>query len=134
MHRKEIEIRWRDMDALGHVTNSVFQTYFEEVRDELFERTLHDPDVARNFVLVHIAISFRKTLTQADDVVTATCEFLQFGNSSVTTRETIVDREGNVCAEAESVTVAWEPLSNRSRPLTPTQRAAFEDGARLPRP
>src|SRR3982751_3811505 len=34
MHEKRIEIRWRDVDAYGHVNNAVYLTYLEEVRDE----------------------------------------------------------------------------------------------------
>ena len=37
MHEKQIEIRWRDMDAFKHVNNAVYATYLEECRDELVE-------------------------------------------------------------------------------------------------
>jgi acyl-CoA thioester hydrolase len=30
VHEKRIEIRWRDLDAAGHVNNAVFLTYLEE--------------------------------------------------------------------------------------------------------
>src|SRR4029079_15408617 len=33
VHEKQIEIRWRDQDAYGHVNNAVYLTYLEEVRD-----------------------------------------------------------------------------------------------------
>jgi hypothetical protein len=38
VHEKQIEIRWRDQDAYGHVNNAVYLTYLEEVRDEWLER------------------------------------------------------------------------------------------------
>ena len=38
MHEKRIEIRWRDLDAYGHVNNAVYPTYLEECRDEWLER------------------------------------------------------------------------------------------------
>jgi acyl-CoA thioesterase FadM len=31
VHEKQIEIRWRDQDAYGHVNNAVYLTYLEEV-------------------------------------------------------------------------------------------------------
>jgi acyl-CoA thioester hydrolase len=125
MHEKKIEVRWRDIDALGHVNNAVYLTYFEEVRDELFQRTLDDEDALRNFVLAHIAIAYRRGVTQADDVVNARAEVVRVGTSSVTTREAVVDQQGLVCAEAESVVVAWDHGAARSRPLTDMERAAF---------
>ncbi len=33
MHETRIRIRWRDMDAYGHVNNGVYLTYLEECRD-----------------------------------------------------------------------------------------------------
>jgi acyl-CoA thioester hydrolase len=125
MHDKEIEIRWRDIDALGHVNNAVYLTYFEEVRDELFQRTLDDEEAIRHFVLARITIAFRRGVTQADDFVIARSGVVRIGTSSVTTQETIVDQQGAICAEAESVVVAWDPAANHSRPLTETERAAF---------
>ena len=38
VHRKRIPIRWRDMDAYGHVNNAVFLNYLEEARDEMVRR------------------------------------------------------------------------------------------------
>jgi acyl-CoA thioester hydrolase len=125
MHDKKIEIRWRDIDALGHVNNAVYLTYFEEVRDELFQRTLDDEEAIRHFVLARITIAFRRGVTQADDFVIARSGVVRIGTSSVTTQETIVDQQGAICAEAESVVVAWDPAANHSRPLTETERAAF---------
>ena len=34
-HEIRIKIRWRDMDAYGHVNNAVYLTYLEECRDRL---------------------------------------------------------------------------------------------------
>jgi len=30
--RVPLQIRWRDLDALGHVNNAVYVTYFEQAR------------------------------------------------------------------------------------------------------
>ena len=35
MLEKRIEIRWRDVDAYGHVNNAVYLNYLEEARDAL---------------------------------------------------------------------------------------------------
>lgn len=32
VHSMELPVRWRDMDAFGHVNNSVFFSYFESAR------------------------------------------------------------------------------------------------------
>ena len=44
MHEKTIDIRWRDLDAYGHVNQAVYLTYAEEVLDEWFRQKLgRDP-------------------------------------------------------------------------------------------
>jgi acyl-CoA thioester hydrolase len=37
-HTVRTPVRWSDMDALGHVNNAVYMTYFEQARIELFQQ------------------------------------------------------------------------------------------------
>ena len=34
----ELQTRWKDMDAFGHVNNAVFLTYIEDARTSCFKR------------------------------------------------------------------------------------------------
>jgi acyl-CoA thioester hydrolase len=111
------------------VNNSVFLTYLEEVRDEWLGRTLGDPAETWNWVLVRVAIDFRREVTLADDVVVARCGLASIGTSSIRTREEIATRGGELAAEAEAVLVARDRESGRSRPLTDAERSAFERSA-----
>ena len=126
MHEKRIEIRWRDMDAYGHVNNAAYLTYLEEARDEWLERTLGDAGSAWGFVLARVAIDFRSELRQDDDVVVARCGLERIGTSSVRTREELRKLDGTLSAEAEAVLVARDLEAGRSRPLTSAERAAFD--------
>jgi acyl-CoA thioester hydrolase len=132
VHEKQIEIRWRDQDAYGHVNNAVYLTYLEEVRDEWLERALGDSGDSWAYVTARVAIDFRRELTQDDDAVVARLRLTRIGTSSLTTREEIVTSAGELAAEAEAVLVARDPDSGRSRPLSDPERAALElelDGA-----
>lgn len=131
MHEKRIEIRWRDQDAYGHVNNAVYLTYLEEARDEWLELTLGSGEGLWDYVVARVAIDFRRELTQEDDAVVARCELDRIGTSSVRTRETLVTVGGELSAEAEAVLVARDRASGASRPLTETERAAFEREAAL---
>ena len=126
MHEKQIEIRWRDQDAYGHVNNAVYLTYLEEVRDEWLERALGDAGDAWGYVTARVAIDFRRELTQDDDAIVARLWLTRIGTSSVTTREEIVTVGGELAAEAEAVLVARDTETGRSRPLTDVERAALE--------
>lgn len=125
-HQKEIEIRWRDLDAYAHVNHIVFLTYLEEARDEWLGRVLGDPARVWDYVVARVEIDYRRELTLDDDRVVATCALDRLGTSSLVTRETVLTRAGDVAAEAEAVLVARDRETGRSRPLTPDERRAFE--------
>ncbi len=126
MHEKQIEIRWRDLDAYRHVNNAVYATYLEECRDELVDSVLEGIGDVWDYVLARVAIDYRRELTQADDVVVVRCAVERLGTSSITLREEIRTRDGELSAEAEAVLVARDQKTGRSRPLTEAERAAFE--------
>jgi acyl-CoA thioester hydrolase len=129
VHEKEIEIRWRDLDAYGHVNHAVFATYLEEVRDEWLERALGRDGDLWDYVVARVAIDYRRELRLEDDRVRARCGLDSLGTSSVRTREAVVVGDGQVAAEAEAVLVARDPETQRPRPLTEAERARLEAAA-----
>lgn len=125
-HEKQIEIRWRDVDAYLHVNNAVYATYLEECRDEWLERSLGDAGDLWDYVLARVAIDFRRELRLEDKAVVVSCRLERMGSSSLTLREEIRTREGELSAESEAVIVARDRENGRSRPLTQAERDAFE--------
>ena len=126
VHEKRIEIRWRDCDAFEHVNNAVYATYLEEARDEWLAQVLGDTGDLWGFVLARVAIDFRRELTQADDVAVVRIRLTRIGTSSLGFAEEILTLGGELAAEAESVVVARDETTHRSRPLSDEERAAFE--------
>jgi acyl-CoA thioester hydrolase len=116
-----IVIRWRDIDAYGHVNNAVYLNYLEEARDRLVEELFGDA-MAWDFVLAHVGIDFRNELVLADAEVVVRCGIASVGRSSIRTREEIRKLDGTLAAEAESVIVPRDREKNRSRPLTEAER------------
>jgi acyl-CoA thioester hydrolase len=119
-----IPIRWRDVDAYGHVNNAVFLNYLEEARDRLVESLFGAG--AWDFVIARVAIDFRSELRQDDEAVVVRCGVTGFGTSSVRTRELVHAMDGRLSAEAESVIVARDPEAGRGRPLTDAERAILQ--------
>jgi len=125
-HEKEIEIRWRDLDAFNHVNHIVFLTYLEEVRDEWLGRVLDDATLVWGYVIARVEIDYRRELTLEDDVVVARCSLDRLGTKSVVTSEAVVTRGGETAAEAKAVLVARDAETGRSRVISDAERAAFE--------
>jgi acyl-CoA thioester hydrolase len=126
MLERRVELRWRDMDAYGHVNNAVYLNYLEEARDAWAQEVLGKVTDTWDFVLARVAIDFKQELTQGDEAVLVRCALDSIGRSSVRTREEIVKQDGTISAVAESVIVARDPRVGRSRPLTDGEREALE--------
>jgi acyl-CoA thioester hydrolase len=126
VHEKQVEIRWRDVDAYRHVNNAVYLTYLEECRDEWLEKALGSGNETWDFVIARVAVDFRRELRLDDDRVVVRCRLERIGTASITTREEISTPDGTVAAEAEAVLVARDPTSGKSRPLAPGEREALE--------
>jgi acyl-CoA thioester hydrolase len=63
----DIHIRFRDLDAMGHVNNAVVFTYFEMGRTEFFLRHLGSGEPSGfNFILAHIRCDYLLPLTLGD--------------------------------------------------------------------
>ncbi len=126
MHEVRIRIRWRDMDAYGHLNNAVYLNYLEEARDALVQKVLGPITNTWDFVLARVAIDYRAELTQDDAEVLVSCRLDSIGRASVRTQEVVAKLDGTVSAEARSVVVARDPSTGTSRPLTDEERAALE--------
>lgn len=125
MLERRIEIRWRDLDAYGHVNNAVYLTYLEEARDAWAQQILGTVTDTWDFVLVRVEIDYRAELTQADGAVLVRCQLESIGRSSVGTREVILKLDGTVSATAGSVIVPRDPATGRSRRLNDEEREAL---------
>jgi acyl-CoA thioester hydrolase len=115
-----IPIRWRDIDALGHVNNAVYLTYLEELLTAYLGPTLGD-----DWVTARTELDFRHEITLPDREVTARAELEQVGTSSVTTRVVLELADGTVALEGRVVLVAWDPAARRSRPLSVAEKQAL---------
>ena len=115
-----VKVRWRDVDALGHVNHAVFLTYLEEGRDAFFIQTLGgDP----SYVVVRLEVDLRAEVRYEDQRVTERIAADRLGTTSLTTRATIVTPGGEVAAEALVVTVNWDAGNRKPVPFTEAERA-----------
>ena len=101
------QVRFRDLDPMGHVNNAVFLTYLEQARIAFFEQqglpvALDD----MNMVVARVEIDFRAPVELAKEVEVAV-RATRFGTKSFDFEyELTVD--GEVVAEAKTVQVAYD--------------------------
>ena len=120
-----IEVRWRDLDALGHVNNAVFFTYFEFARLSYLRALLGDDfevDPATSlprgyqFILAEVTCHFRSPITLADRPVVA-IHVSRVGHKSFVFEYRMTDRvTGRLLAEGCSTQVWYDYAAGQSVP------------------
>jgi acyl-CoA thioester hydrolase len=130
MAEKRIDIRWRDLDAYGHVNQAVYLTFAEEVLDDWFQQRLgRRPGLALDYVAAHATIEYRSELRLTDVQAVGTVELVRLGTKSVTAKVTLSAPDGRVATEIELVVVAIDGRGGASRELTGAERASLSGAA-----
>jgi acyl-CoA thioester hydrolase len=124
-HEMRIPIRWGDMDAMGHVNNTVYFRYLEIVRLEWLYGVGGPPDPQGcGPVIVNAFCNFIRQLEFPGEVL-AKHYVANPGRSSFDTYITLerADAPGRVCAEGGSKTVWTDFKAQKSAPLPDWLRA-----------
>jgi acyl-CoA thioester hydrolase len=118
---KAIDIRWRDLDAYGHVNQAVYLTFAEEALDAWFlDRVGRWDYVARRTTIEYVSE------LKLDDVrVVGSVELVKLGTTSVTTKTTLSAPDGRVAAEVENVVVVIDGKGGAGRAITELERSAL---------
>jgi acyl-CoA thioester hydrolase len=108
--RTDIQVRFADTDAYGHLNNTAFALYAEQARVEF----LYALGAERgSLILAHIALDFRKQVRFGEQVYVLT--FVEkVGNTSVTLRQHIY-ADGQCAAEVRSVVVVFDYQTQQPR-------------------
>jgi len=120
----EIPVRARDLDLLGHVNQSVFHEYLEELRAALFMR-LFDGQL-RPMVIARVELDYLHEVRRDHGFVRGESRVVEMGRSKVVTEDTISLPDGTVAARGRTYLVAWDPHERRSRVLSDEERASLQ--------
>lgn len=116
---EELPVRWGDMDARGHVNNTLYYRYFESSRITLF-RSLdlyEEPtEVKIGPILSFQSCSYKAPLTYPDTIyVGAKIEIIE--GSKIIIKHSIVSKKRNrIVAEGEAH-IIWYDYDNQKRAI-----------------
>ncbi|MBV6271442.1 acyl-CoA thioesterase [Alcaligenaceae bacterium CGII-47] len=113
-------VRWGDMDAVGHVNNTLYFQYFEEARVVMLERVGLGFGVERGWVLAHASCDFLKPLLYPARI-DVSLRLLRVGRSSVEfdVWVALADEPDSVYARGRNVMVFIDNETGRSVALPP---------------
>jgi YbgC/YbaW family acyl-CoA thioester hydrolase len=116
-----LELRFRDVDAFGHVYHAEYLTFLDTLRARWFASVgVDDPE---QYVVARVEIDYLSSLVLADERVRATFEVERVGTSSITMREVVLARDGREVARTRVVVVLRDPATGASRPVRDHERA-----------
>jgi acyl-CoA thioester hydrolase len=135
-HRTRVEVRFRDIDAFGHVNNAVVSSYLELARVRYLVDVLDiDPVGRMPLILAMIKIDYLSPIFFRDEVhIGSQVDWL--GNSSIGMSHLMSAGDGRELARSSSVLVSYDYAEARPMPVPDEWRGrlAAHEGRSLERP
>jgi acyl-CoA thioester hydrolase len=127
-HSVRVQLRWRDMDMLGHLNQSVYHELLEEGRAGVMTEMIRRAGVDRvhgTFVLAHVDLDYHSEVRKDHAEVEIVVRVERVGTSSLTLAHEVRIPDGTLAASGRTVLVAWDPVSRGKRPLSEAELSAL---------
>lgn len=114
-HWTELPVRFRDLDALNHVNNAVFNTYFEEARINFINEIPEFKDSmseGKSFMLVHLELDYIKPIELYETILVGT-SVEEYGNTSIKGFQAIYSKGSSELKAVAKTTGVWFDLKNQ---------------------
>ena len=125
-HRTRVDVRFRDIDAFGHVNNAVVSSYVELARIRYLVEVLRvEPIGVLPLILAHISIDYRSPFL-FEDVVEVGSRVDWLGTTSIgMSHELTAAAGGRELAQSSSVLVTYDYEQGRPMPVPDDWRQAL---------
>ncbi|MBI9056154.1 acyl-CoA thioesterase [Labilibaculum sp. DW002] len=115
-HTKKIQIRFGDIDLMGHANNGVQLSYLDLARMEYFQKVYGEvidwKDAA--LIVAHLEIDYLSPI-MLDDKIEVHTKIYKIGNKSVSLHQDIVDSiSGEIKTKTSQVMVAFSSKLGKS--------------------
>jgi acyl-CoA thioester hydrolase len=129
MHTFPIQIRFNDVDILGHVNNVMYGHYFDMARYQFMIQKFGDLVDLRHsryiFIMVRTEYDFLQPSFMEERLHVET-SMVRVGNKSIQFKQSIVDNKGVVKVNCVSVMSSFDKESGTSFEISPEWKAALE--------
>ena len=114
----QIEVRFRDLDALGHVNNAVYLTYFEIVRLHYWKKLFGNEAFHRHsFVVVRAECNYRSP-AYSGEVLEVFAKVSELKRSSFVFEYEVVELQTRrIVADGATVQACFDPIEKKTRPI-----------------
>lgn len=118
MTRTEIQIRWNDIDQLGHVYNGQYQHFYDIAKSDYFERVVgissNWSETGEGLITAQTVNNYYTTIEIEDKIVIET-SVEKIGNKSFTLFQRIINTATEVVAsDSRSILVGYNPKTQQT--------------------
>jgi acyl-CoA thioester hydrolase len=133
-HRREMDVRFADTDAMGHVNNAVYLTYCESARIAYWTDVTGEPvrlgtEGAESLILAEATITYRAPAFHGETITVET-RATRIGRSSFTLEHRLTARVGDgpsrLVATSASILVRYDYAADAPIAVSVVHRAAIE--------
>ena len=118
-HRTVVQVRFRDIDAFGHVNNAVFFSYVELARIRYLLDILQ-PDTSFDrmpLILARVELDFRSPIAFGEEVTVET-RVVRIGRTSFDMRHRMTaGPDGRLAGDVQTVLVTYDYAEGRPMPV-----------------
>lgn len=128
-HRADIQLRFNDVDVLGHVNNTVYFSFYDTGKALYFSDVRGWPVDWRNVdrVIANVNCSYLEPIHFGDDMEVLT-RCASVGNKSFKLQQVLREKKtGHIKSVCDTVMVAIDPVTQRGVELSREMRKAFAD-------
>ena len=128
-HITPIQLRFNDFDALGHVNNSVYFSFYDLGKTSYFADVLSKLEVAKEVgvVIGHIEVSFLLPVYPGENVAVQTA-VVEICNTSFKLLQHLVDLDTNeIKCICNTVMVCFDAKTKTTRQISDEWRKAMAD-------
>jgi acyl-CoA thioester hydrolase len=109
-HKVPIQIRFNDIDLVGHVNNAVYQEYFDRARLDYFKECFRQQIdwTKKGFVIASIQVDFFSPVFLDDKITVYTCVESIGEKSLIMLQHILKDGEQELTAQGRTVMVSFD--------------------------
>jgi acyl-CoA thioester hydrolase len=130
-----LPLRWRDIDVLGHLNQSVYHELLEEARAGLLTELVRRVGAERmtgGLVVRHVDLDYHHEVRKDHGKVQVAAWVVRVGTSSIHLGQELRLPDGTLSASGTAVLVGWDPATRGKRALSDLEREALGAGGAEP--
>lgn len=122
--RTPIHIRFSDIDAVGHVNNAIYLTYFEIARFNYWKHAISWNLSEHGIIVGRSEVNYLKPINLHDEIA-CYVRVVRIGNSSFDVMQVLVKvtpHGEEICTTGKTVCISYDYSANKSVPIPARER------------